>query len=76
MRVYDFVMQLTVGGLATNDTASVLGSFRVCNSTVYMIDAVLLPAASIAAIPQLNGSTATGAAPAPGQAFSAAAPAA
>ena len=65
------VVQLAVGGLYPNNTASVLGSFTVCNSTVYLIDAVLLPAASLAAIPQLNSST-TAAAPAPGGAFAAA----
>ena len=54
-------VQVVVSGLHSNNTANILGSFPVCNSTVYITDLVLLPADSLAAIPQ---APATAAAPA------------
>jgi hypothetical protein len=57
-------MQVTISGLASNDTAKILGSFPVCNSTVYLVDTVLVPAATLDAIPQINSSTVAAAAPA------------
>lgn len=44
-------MQVQVTGLYPNNTANVLNSTTVCNSVVYVIDKVLLPANSTAAIP-------------------------
>ena len=44
--------QVVVSGLHVNNTANILGSFQVCNSTVYITDVVLLPADSLQAIPQ------------------------
>ena len=46
------LVQVVVSGLHVNNTANILGSFQVCNSTVYIIDVVLLPADSLQAIPQ------------------------
>ncbi|CAL5228405.1 g11533 [Coccomyxa viridis] len=43
---------VVVSGLHTNNTANILGSFPVCNSTVYITDLVLLPADSLQGIPQ------------------------
>jgi hypothetical protein len=58
-----------VSGLYPNNSAAILGSYSVCNSTVYLVDSVLIPAASLAAIPEVNStSTTPGAAPAPGEA--------
>ncbi|CAL8466019.1 g5555 [Coccomyxa elongata] len=51
-----------VDGLFPGNSANILGSFTVCNSTVYLVDTVLLPAASLEAIPQINTTTATSAA--------------
>ncbi len=45
-------MQVVVSGLHVNNTANILGSFQVCNSTVFITDVVLLPADSLQAIPQ------------------------
>ena len=45
-------MQVVVSGLHTNNTANILGSFSVCNSTIYITDLVLLPADSLQGIPQ------------------------
>ncbi len=45
-------IQVVVSGLHTNNTANILGSFPVCNSTVYITDLVLLPADSLQGIPQ------------------------
>ena len=45
-------MQVVVSGLHTNNTANILGSFPVCNSTIYITDLVLLPANSLQGIPQ------------------------
>ncbi len=45
-------LQVVVSGLHTNNTANILGSFPVCNSTVYITDLVLLPADSLQGIPQ------------------------
>lgn len=67
LRGPDCDLQVSVSGAYANNTAGVLGSFSVCNSTVYLVDAVLLPATSLAAIPQLNAAN-NGAAPAPGEA--------
>ncbi len=44
-------VQVQVTGLYPNDTANVLNSTNVCNSVVYVVDKVLLPANSTAAIP-------------------------
>ena len=46
------LVQVVVSGLHLNNTANILGSFQVCNSTVYITDVVLLPADSLQAIPQ------------------------
>ena len=46
------LVQVVVSGLHVNNTANILGSFQVCNSTVYITDVVLLPADSLQAIPQ------------------------
>ncbi|BDA48212.1 Uncharacterized protein sll1483 at N-terminal half [Coccomyxa sp. Obi] len=46
-----------VDGLFPGNSANILGSFTVCNSTVYLVDTVLLPAASLDAIPQINATT-------------------
>ena len=43
---------MVVSGLHVNNTANILGSFPVCNSTVYITDLVLLPADSLQGIPQ------------------------
>ena len=48
------LMQAVVDGLFPGNSANILGSFTVCNSTVYLVDTVLLPAASLDAIPQIN----------------------
>lgn len=45
-------MQVVVSGLHSNNTANILGSFPVCNSTIYITDLVLLPADSLQGIPQ------------------------
>lgn len=45
-------MQVVVSGLHSNNTANILGSFTVCNSTIYITDLVLLPADSLQGIPQ------------------------
>lgn len=51
------VVQAVVDGLYPGNSANILGSFTVCNSTVYLVDTVLLPAASLDAIPQINATT-------------------
>jgi len=49
-------MQVVVSGLHSNNTANILGSFPVCNSTVYITDLVLQPADSLQGIPQAPAS--------------------
>lgn len=51
-------VQVVVSGLHSNNTANILGSFAVCNSTVFITDLVLLPADSLNGIP-LAPATAT-----------------
>lgn len=53
-------MQVTVSGLYPNNTAHILSNFTVCNSTIYIVDAVLVPAATLEAIPQINSTTPAG----------------
>ncbi len=49
-----------------NNAASILNSTRVCNSYVHIVDAVLLPTASLATVPAPgNGLNNSAAAPAP-----------
>ena len=54
-------LQAVISGLSPDNTANILGSFTVCNTTVYLVDTVLLPAATIDDIPQINVTTVTAA---------------
>lgn len=57
--------QVGVSGLLANNTGTIVGTLPICSSLVHIVDVVLIPAASLDAVPHPKGGPAPAAAPGP-----------